>query len=82
MLIIAKSTREFSEQTENLKPATVQETWGDEPLKRGDEAVYLVMPQTAEQVKKWEMLAFTYPEKTIIVQQFSEIGERWSKALK
>lgn len=82
MLIITKSTREFSELTESLKPAAVQESWGDGPLKRGDEAVYLVMPQTAEQMKKWEMLAFTYPEKTIIVQQFSEIGERWSKALK
>lgn len=82
MLIIAKSTREFSELTENLNPKGVQQTWGDEPLKRGDEAVYLVMPQTAEQMKKWEMLAFTYPEKTIIVQQFSETGERWYEVLK
>jgi hypothetical protein len=82
MLIIAKSTREFSELTENLKPAAVQETWGDEPLKRGEEAVYILMLQTAEQVKKWEMLGFTYPEKTIIVQQFSETGERWAKVLK
>lgn len=52
MLITAKSTREFSELTENLKPAAVQETWGDEPLERGEEVVYLVMPQTAKQVKK------------------------------
>ena len=82
MLIIAKSTREFSELTENLNPKGVQQSWGDSPLERGEEVVYLVMPQTAEQVKKLEMLAFTYPEKTIIVQQFSEIGERWAKALK
>lgn len=82
MLIIAKSTREFYELTESLNPQGVQQSWGDSPLERGEEVVYLVMPQTAEQVKKWEMLAFTYPEKTIIVQQFSEIGERWFEVLK
>ena len=82
MLIIAKSTREFSELTENLEPKGVQQSWGDSPLERGEEVVYLVMVQTAKQVKKWEMLAFTYPEKTIIVQQFSEVGERWYEVLK
>ena len=82
MLIIAKSTREFSELTESLEPRSIPQSWGDSPLERGEEVVYLVMVQTAEQVKKWEMLAFTYPEKTIIVQQFSEIGERWAKVLK
>lgn len=82
MLVITWTTQDFSDTCEKHKAGTVPENWFDGPRSRGVEAVSLLHPMTAEQVNKLKLAAFSYPEKVIVIQQYTQLGERWHKVLK
>ena len=82
MLVITWNSQDYMDACEKHKTSSVPEDWFSSPRLRGVEAVSLLMPLTADKVSKFKLAAFSYPEKVIVVQQFTEIGERWHKVLK
>lgn len=82
MLVITWNSQDFMGACEKHKTSSVPEDWFSKPLVRGVEAVSMLMPLTSEKVGKLKLAAFSYPEKVIVVQQFTEIGERWHKVFK
>ena len=82
MLVITWNSQDYMDACENHKTSSVPEDWFSKPQPRGVEAVSLLMPMTAGKVNKLKLAAFSYPEKVIVIQQFTEIGERWHKVLK
>ena len=82
MLVITWNSQDYMDACEKHKTSSVPEDWFSKPQPRGVEAVSLLMPQTVDKVSKLKLAAFSYPEKVIVVQQFTEIGERWHKVLK
>ena len=82
MLVITWNSQDYVDACEKHKTSSVPEDWFSSPRLRGVEAVSMLMPLTASQASKLKLAAFSYPEKVIVVQQFTEIGERWHKVLK
>ena len=82
MLVITWTSQDFIDTCEKHKTSSVPENWFNEPRSRGVEAISLLMPMTAEQVSKLKLAAFSYPEKVIVIQQYTQLGERWHKVFK
>ena len=82
MLVITWTSQDFIDTCEKHKTSSVPEGWFNEPRNRGVEAISLLMPMTAEQVNKLKLAAFSYPEKVIVIQQYTQLGERWHKVSK
>ena len=82
MLVITWNSQDYMDACEKHKTSSVPEDWFSSPRLRGVEAVSMLMPLTADKVNKLKLAAFSYPEKVIVVQQFTEIGERWHKVFK
>ena len=82
MLVITWTSQDFMDTCEKHKTSTVPEDWFNEPRNREVEAISLLMPMTAEQVNKLKLAAFSYPEKVIVIQQFTNLGERWHNVFK
>ena len=82
MLVITWNSQDYMDACEKHKTSSVPEDWFSSPRLRGVEAVRMLMPMTAGKVNKLKLAAFSYPEKVIVVQQFTEIGERWHKVFR
>ena len=82
MLVITWNSQDYMDACEKHKTSSVPEDWFSSPRLRGVEAVSMLMPLTADKVNKLKLAAFSYPEKVIVVQQLTEIGERWHKVFK
>lgn len=82
MLVITWTSQDFIDTCEKHKTSSVPESWFNEPRSRGVEAISLLMPMTAMQVNNLKLAAFSYPEKVIVIQQYTKLGERWHKVFK
>lgn len=82
MLVITWTSQDFIDTCEKHKTSSVPESSFNEPRNRGVEAISLLMPMTAMQVNNLKLAAFSYPEKVIVIQQYTKLGERWHKVFK